>query len=154
MREAAPLCRWVSDNVTLDVMPTDSSILGFGNLWYEQAIENSEIVKLPSGNAIQVVSAPYFLITKLEAFKGRGGGDYLLSHDIEDIVAVLDGRPSMLDELVLASTELKQELARRFAELLNDDNFTSAVFGHMPTDEVNQARVQIVLNAIKAITEL
>jgi hypothetical protein len=154
MREAAPLCRWVSDNVTLDVMPTDSSILGFGNLWYEQAIENSEIIKLPSGNAIQVVSAPYFLITKLEAFKGRGGGDYLLSHDIEDIVAVLDGRPSMLDELDLASTELKQELARRFAELLNDDNFTSAVFGHMPTDKTSQARVQIVLNAMKTITEM
>ncbi len=27
----APLCRWVTDKVTLDVMPTEADILGFGN---------------------------------------------------------------------------------------------------------------------------
>jgi len=50
-----------------------------------------------------MVLAPYFLATKLEAFDGRGKGDYLSSHDIEDIVAVLDGRPEILDELLKAS---------------------------------------------------
>ena len=61
---------------------------------------------LASGKVIRMVSAPYFLITKLEAFNGRGNGDYLMSHDIEDIVAVLDGRPEIFDEMVLK--ELKQ----------------------------------------------
>lgn len=153
VREAAPICRWVTDNVTLDVMPTDVKILGFGNEWYELAIEHSEMIELPSGNQIQMVSAPYFLITKLEAFKGRGGGDYLLSHDIEDIVAVLDGRPELPDEVKYAKSELKSELARRFSRLLRDHSFTSAVSGHMPTDETSQARVQIILNTVKKMSE-
>jgi hypothetical protein len=50
-------------------------------------------VELPSGAGVRSVSAPYFLATKLEAFDGRGSGDYLTSHDIEDLVAVIDGRP-------------------------------------------------------------
>jgi len=149
----APICRWVTDNVILDVMPTDADILGFGNKWYVPAIENAEQLKLPSGKLIKMVSAPYFLITKLEAFDGRGGGDYLMSHDIEDIVAVLDGRPELIGEVSLAKTELKEELATRFSELLYDYSFTSAVSGHMPTDETSQARVQIVLNCIKTISE-
>jgi len=149
----APICRWVTDNVILDVMPTDADILGFGNKWYVSAIENAEIVKLPSGKQIRMVSAPYFLITKLEAFDGRGGGDYLMSHDIEDIVAVLDGRPEITDEVRQVKPELKVELENRFSELLDNENFTNAISGHMPTDETSQARVQIVLNSIKTISE-
>ena len=78
----APICRWVADLVVLDVMPTDTNILGFGNKWYAPAAEKSDILQLPSGKSIRLVSAPYFLITKLEAFDGRGRGDYLASHDI------------------------------------------------------------------------
>ena len=98
----APICRWVSEQVILDVMPTDAQILGFGNRWYASAVEHAVNIQLPSGKPIRMVSAPYFLITKLEAFDGRGRGDYLGSHDIEDLIAVLDGRPSIVDEVVLA----------------------------------------------------
>ena len=90
-RDDAPICRWVTDNVVLDVMPTDADILGFGNKWYVPAMENAEQLKLPSGKLIKMVSAPYFLITKLEAFDGRGGGDYLISPEIEDMLEVLEG---------------------------------------------------------------
>lgn len=90
----APICRWVRDDVLLDVMPTDPEIFGFGNEWYQSALEKAVVFELPSGNRIRMVTAPYFLATKLAAFAGRGKGDYLMSHDMEDIVAVLDGRPA------------------------------------------------------------
>ncbi|MCW8920213.1 MAG: hypothetical protein OQK68_01935, partial [Sedimenticola sp.] len=61
--EGAPLCRWVADEVILDVMPTKESVLGFGNRWYAKAIEHALMIKLPSGQAIRMVSAPYFLVT-------------------------------------------------------------------------------------------
>ena len=80
-------------------MPTDTIILGFGNKWYAPAAEKTDLVQLPSGKSIRMVSAPYFLITKLEAFDGRGKGDYLASHDIEDLIAVLDGRPAIIGEV-------------------------------------------------------
>ena len=116
----APICRWLTDAVILDVMPTDARILGFGNRWYTPAVEHAAKIQLPSGKSIRMVSAPYFLITKLEAFDGRGGGDYLASHDIEDIIAVLDGRPSIVDEVKQAESALVKELSNRFQALLRD----------------------------------
>lgn len=150
----APLCRWVSDNVILDVMPTDTKILGFGNKWYSPARTNSQDIPLPNGRIIHLVSAPYFLITKLEAFDGRGRGDYLMSHDIEDIVAMLDGRPEILDEVRQSDPALAQELALRFRTLRQDDRFIDAVSGHMPTGETSASRVSTILSTIKEISEI
>ena len=149
----APLCRWVTENVILDVMPTDPRILGFGNKWYAPAAEKAGKVQLSSGQSIRLVSAPYFLITKLEAFDGRGGGDYLASHDMEDIIAVLDGRPAITDEVKQAEPELAKELSARFQGLLQDSRFVESVSGHMPTDAISQARVSMILKTIKELAE-
>ena len=46
-----------------------------------------------------MVTAAYFLATKFTAFDSRGKGDYVMSHDREDIVAVLDGRPEIVNEV-------------------------------------------------------
>lgn len=149
----APICRWVSDEVILDVMPTETRILGFGNRWYDPAIEHAVRIALPSGKSVRMVSAPYFLITKLEAFDGRGNSDYLRSHDIEDIIAVLDGRPTVVDEVKQAESNLASELSARFQVLLQDQRFVDAVSGHMPSDATSQARVAIILDIIKSIAE-
>ena len=147
--DGAPICRWTTKNIILDVMPTDTKLLGFGNKWYESAAKNAQTEKLPSGKSIRMVSAPYFLITKLEAFDGRGRGDYLLSHDIEDLVAVLDGRPSIVDEVKKSESKLTNEISRRFQALLQDQRFIDSVSGHMPTDETSQARVKVILDIVK-----
>lgn len=150
----APLCRWVTGNVILDVMPTDAEILGFGNEWYTAAAANAEQITLSSGKQIHMVSAPYFLITKLEAFNGRGNGDYLMSHDIEDIIAVIDGRAEIVSEVIETEPMLVKELSVRFQNLLQDSKFIDAVSGHMPTDETSQSRVSIILNTIKKLSEV
>jgi predicted nucleotidyltransferase len=152
MSDGAPICRWVAENVILDVMPTERKILGFGNEWYKEAALNAEDIKLPSGKHIQMVSAPYFLITKLEAFGGRGKGDYLMSHDIEDIIAVVDGRPEIVNDVKQTKSILIKELSERFQALLKEERFVEAVSGHMPADETSQARVSIILNTIKNIS--
>ena len=97
--EGAPVCRWKQKSIILDVMPTDPALLGFANKWYEPAMATAIATALPSGMSIRMVPAPYFLATKLEAFDGRGKGDYRSSPDMEDIVTVLDGRPEILDEI-------------------------------------------------------
>jgi len=150
----APICRWVTKNsVILDVIPTDTKILGFGSTWYVSAAEKAEIIQLYSGKSIYMVSAPYFLITKLEAFDGRGDGDYLLSHDIEDIIAVLDGRPAIVNEVKQVEPILARELSERFQKLLQDNRFVDAIYGHMPTDEISQARVIHILETMKGIAK-
>ncbi|MBN1379995.1 MAG: hypothetical protein JXA04_12260 [Gammaproteobacteria bacterium] len=154
LTDDAPICRWLSKNVILDIMPTDTQILGFGNNWYIPAAKNSIKVKLLSGKTINMVSTPYFLITKLEAFTGRGCGDYLMSHDIEDIVAVLDGRPELLSELKETETELVKELSDRFRTMLRDTRFVDAISGHMPSNKISQQRVPAILEKIEQISKL
>lgn len=152
--DEAPLCRWRADSLILDVLPTQTEILGFGNDWYIPAMEHAELFELAKGVDIRRVSAPYFLITKLEAFAGRGNNDYLLSHDIEDIISVIDGRLELLDEIQNSETDLKQALAKRFARLLKENSFTDAIPGHLLPDEASQARVPIVLERIRSIVTI
>jgi len=119
-----PICRWLFDTevgkVKLDVMPIDEEILGFSNRWYEGAIEQSLEVELPSGIVIRVVSPAFFIATKFEAFAGRGKGDYF-SHDLEDIVFVMENRQDMIAELMNCDEKLKHYFAEQAALLLNDD---------------------------------
>jgi hypothetical protein len=107
--ECAPLCRWIQGDLILDLMPTDSSILGFTNRWYSQALENAETVEVGE-HKIRLISASYFLATKLEAFHGRGQFDYRMSRDIEDIVTVLDGRQEIVAEVQRSTASLRQYL--------------------------------------------
>jgi len=147
----APICRWIAKDVLLDVMPTNPDILGFGNQWYSEALEHPVVVNLPSGTRIRIVTSPYFLATKLAAFDGRGNDDYMMSHDMEDIVAVLDGRPEVVEEVTSANKALRIHLREQFETLLSDANFVAAISGHLPGDAASQSRVSYVLDRIKAI---
>ncbi len=152
MSPDAPICRWQSTDVILDIMPSDEKILGFGSQWYKPASENAIQVMLPSGVHIRMVSAPYFLITKLEAFAGRGQGDFLMSHDIEDIVAVMDGRPELVTEMTQTTPELQRVLSQHFQDLLKNRRFLEALAGHLPA-ETGSAGVKKVLAMMQHIAQ-
>lgn len=152
--EDAPICRWRSDSVILDVMPTDEGLFGFGSPWYQEALENSTTQELPSGNQIGMITAPYFLACKLAAFDNRGNDDFMMSHDMEDIVAVVDGRPELVEEIKNATDNLKAHLAERFQALVDNPRFREALPGNMPPDEASQERVPIILDRIKEIAAL
>lgn len=132
-------------------MATDPALLGFSNKWYEPAMATAKAVELPSGKRIRMVLAPYFLATKLEAFDGRGKGDYRSSPDIEDIVAVLDGRAEILDEIKGASDNLQNYLADRFSTLLITQEFVEALAGHLPGDPASQGRLPLIKERIEAM---
>jgi hypothetical protein len=85
------ICRWYNGTLTLDVLALSKDVLGFANAWYESALRHSSTVNLSRGQAIRVIAAPFFLGTKMEAFRGRGRMDFQASHDLEDFVAVIEG---------------------------------------------------------------
>jgi len=149
--EGAPIYRWLFDGLLLDLMPTDATVLGFGNRWYPDVIHTAWICTLPSGQRIRVVDAPHFLATKLEAFYGRGGGDYLASHDMEDMVAVIDGRPEIVEEVTAAGTKLRDHLGGAITTLLADPAFPYALQGHLPSDPGSQARLPLLLKRLQGI---
>ena len=55
-------------------MPTDETILGFSNRWYKPAIEALALVEL-DGFQLRVVTTPYLIGTKLEAFRAMREGE-------------------------------------------------------------------------------
>lgn len=137
----APICRWISEGIVLDLMPSGPGVLGFHNPWYPLAIETAVGVSLPSGRLVRLIRAPEFIATKLEAFEGRGNADFLASHDLEDIVTVIDGRESLLDEVSASQRDLRDYLAQKFSALIATNDFLDALAGHLRGDAASQARL-------------
>ena len=148
----APICRWTVGNALLDVMPTNESVLGFGNRWYDEAAHTAIQLILPSGRKIRLISPPAFIGTKLEAFHGRGAGDFLASHDLEDIITVVDGRPELSKEVREASFQLREYLVAQIRALLQNHNFLEALPAHLPGDAASQARLPELLSRLRALT--
>jgi len=145
--DGVPICRWVASDLILDLMPTDPSILGFNNRWYRPALQTAQTARIGDHN-IRVITAPYFLATKLEAFHCRGKNDYRLSRDLEDIITVVDGRPELVEEVLLSERELRQYLSAEFRLLLSNPEFRDALPGHLLPDAASQQRIGLVLERI------
>jgi predicted nucleotidyltransferase len=148
--EGAPICRWQKGLTKLDVMPLNEEILGFSNCWYKPAMEAAWEYNIEKDLRLRVVTAPYFCATKLEAFKSRGNGDYLASHDLEDLITIVDGRSELLDELRIAPEDVRSYIADSFDRLLKIDEFLDALPGHI----IDQGRFTILLSRLEQIAKL
>ena len=152
--EGDPICRWEIEGLKVDIMPTDRSILGFGNDWAQEALNNSVDLDLGEGLKVRVVTAPYLLGMKIDAFLGRGNGDYLASADMEDLVTVVDGRVELLEEIGKAPHGIKKHLSVGFNELLSDQDFLDSLPGHLATDQASQSRLPKLVERMNAISSL
>jgi predicted nucleotidyltransferase len=152
--EGAPLCRWRHGSLMLDVMPLDASILGFSNRWYPEALRTATRIALPQGTVLRVITAPYFLGTKLDAFHDRGGNDYYVSQDLEDVITVIDGRASLIDEVASAPVELRQFISASFQMLLAEPRFLEALPGYLLPDDANQARGPKLMEKLRKLSAL
>lgn len=149
----APICRWRlrSHDVRFDVMPTQPDVLGLSGRWFQLAFRTAEVRGLPSGRSIRVASGPAFLATKLEAFRDRGMGDVYASHDMEDVITVVDGRPELPGEVAVAEDDLRAYLGEEFGRLLDEPAFRNALPGHLPGDEASQARMPLLLQRLEQL---
>lgn len=152
--ESKVICRWRLGQLVVDIMPTEESVLGFSNSWYKDALRHASTCRLPSGLQVNLVTAPLFLATKLEAFHSRGKGDFLMSKDIEDIVAVVDGRPQLPDEVASADPLLRDYLRDEVEALLSDRSFLDTLPGQLQGDEANQARLPLIIERLRKIAGL
>jgi hypothetical protein len=152
----APTCRWVLRGVKLDVMPAQAGPWGPSNQWYESAFDTAATRDIGASRSVRLITAPYFLATKLEAFASperRRGGDIYASEDIEDLVAVVDGRPEVVGEVAGAATDVREFLAARIAGLIERAGFVDAALpGHLDRGDV--ARATIVESRLRQIAAL
>lgn len=147
----APICRWKYRDIVVDLMPTDTSILGFSNRWYPLAVETAQLISLRNNQHIKLISAPVFLATKFEAFADRGNRDILSSHDFEDIINVIDGRAELSGEIESSSEELRRYLGEQCKLLLSSTSFLGALPGLVFPDEFLAQRVREVEYRVRRI---
>lgn len=121
-------------------MPTQGEIPGFTNCWYPLAVESARLQVLPSGRSIQMIAAPLFLATKLEAFHGRGQGASLFRHDLE--------------QCRLSPPVLWKEPAAPFNGLLATSTSIESPPASLPADEASQQRLPDLRQTLAAITAL
>ena len=151
----APLCRWIIHGLKVDVMPDHENVLGFSNRWYPLARETAtwHTIGNEDLHRIRVVDAPHFVATKLESFRGRGGGDFY-HHDVEDFIAIVDGREELLRELTSCPELVRAFIAAEVCSLMTDNAFVEALPGHLAGDKASQARLSIVEKRLVGIAAL
>jgi hypothetical protein len=83
----------------------------------------------------------------MEAFRGRGRMDFQASHDLEDFVAVIEGRDTLLQEIEESPPELRRYLADAAKSLIQETRFLDVLPGFVLDSE----RVPLILDRLDAI---
>lgn len=125
------ICRYIYQGLLVDIMPTDETVLGFSNKWYKEGFANIVRFQVDERTQVNIFKCPYFLASKLEAFKGRGKNDGRTSQDFEDIVFLLDNRSQIWNELKSADKHLRTYLKNEFEILLANPYFEEWVTAHL-----------------------
>jgi len=146
-RESGIICRYKIQGIVVDVMPTSGEVLGFTNRWYKEGFTHFIEKDLGKDCIIRLFQPPYFVASKLEAFKGRGSGDGRLSSDFEDIIFVLNNRKVIWDEMQTCSQLLKQYLKSEFENLSKSNYLYEWVSAHLDYSE--QKRTDYIIGGIE-----
>ncbi|MDX2173614.1 MAG: nucleotidyl transferase AbiEii/AbiGii toxin family protein [Bacteroidota bacterium] len=129
--ESTVVCRFKIQGIIVDIMPTTPDSIGFSNKWYPEGFKNAIEYKIDDNNIVKILSSPYFIATKLEAFKGRGGGDGRTSQDFEDIVYVLENRQIIWEDLNNTKGEIRNYLINEFKFLKDNVNLFEWIDCHV-----------------------
>ena len=144
------LCRYKNGDLVLDVIPSAEDVLGFGNKWLKQAPEAPLVYLLAAQKTINIINAPLFMCTKFIAYKDRGKSE---DKDLEDIVAIVDGRRELMGELKESSIEIREYIALCTRELLASD-FPEKLAWYLPQDRASADREPLVKQRFGLMSDL
>jgi hypothetical protein len=113
--------------------------IGFENLWSAKA-KNQEI---------KILSAPCYLATKFEAFNNRGK-DYRTSHDIEDIVYVIDNRLKIIEDIARDDIRISKFIKEQLQTLIQKGLLQEVLTAHIHP-LIQEERMPIVEEKINQI---
>ena len=126
-------------------------MLGFSNRWYEEGFENAISIMLDD-DEVKIFSFPYFIATKLEAFKNRGNNDFRFSSDFEDIVYVLENNSNAENQLLNLPEQLKEYFSKTFQDLINKQDWEEGLYAHLEPRNAPQ-NIIMIENILKKLIE-
>ncbi|MDB5199248.1 MAG: hypothetical protein JWO92_1211 [Chitinophagaceae bacterium] len=125
------ICRYCIQGIIVDIMPTADPSIGFTNRWYSDGFNSAVDHVIDETCTVKILTGPYFIDTKMEAFKGRGQNDGRTSHDFEDIVYVLENRQTIWNEINSSDKNVREYLRSEFTNLLINPNVFEWIDGHV-----------------------
>jgi predicted nucleotidyltransferase len=145
------VCRFQIDGIIVDIMPTNDPSIGFENIWYPDGFKQAVDYSIDERCTVKILSAPYFIATKMEAFKSRGKGNGRTSHDFEDIIFVLESRKSIWDEMKNADRPVKEYLVAEFQKLLQSPHIIEWIGCHV--EKVSYPSTYFIIEELKKIVD-
>lgn len=142
------ICNYLYEDVEIDIMPSQDSQIGISNSWYAPGL-SSIIEKKLDDVVVRLLSAPYFIATKFEAFHNRGK-DYRTSHDFEDIIYVIDHCEDIVELMKNAEDPLKTFLTNEIKTILNNPFSIEIISAHIHPLMLEE-RLEIVLDKLNNI---
>jgi len=141
------------EGLLVDIMPINPiNGVSFGNRWYAEGYGSAILYTLPEPDliTIKILSPPYLIASKIMAYKSRGDDDILASHDMEDIIFVLDNKDDIEKELLEAPESVKDYLGAEFNLLLQNPRFEDSILGNVqPINQTERKnRILQILNSV------
>lgn len=148
-----PICRYRSPSgILVDFLPNQPEILGFAGKWYSDICLHPSVIMIDE-ISIHLAQPAHFLSTKLEAFFDRGMQDPIMSHDLEDIVSLIDGCHALFDSLQRQKAEIRDWIQKKMAFIASQEWFFDSVMGNLPRGPNQQKRVQMFLKKWQTMTQ-
>ena len=146
--EDAPICRYLFNGEKVDFMPMVDTGIGESNRWYQKGMEFRQSHRLDPETTVNIMPAPYYLASKLDALHSRGGLDYRGEKDFDDIVFVLNTCTRLPDEIMDSpDIELRKYITSEFSELLKRPNIHEEIDSALTEDN----RTGVIIERLKEI---
>lgn len=124
------ICRFRLGEILVDFMNTKAIDWAPANPWFGPGYDKRERINI-DGTSIFILPLPYFLASKFSAFENRGLNDPRTSHDLEDIIYIIDYRTDIQDQLRASPENVKNYLQNKLASLLDDPAMKEAIEGNL-----------------------
>lgn len=123
------ICSYKYKDIPVDIMSTEDGPLGPTNRWYKIGFENLWTATA-NDEKIRLLSAPCYLATKFEAYKNRGT-DIRTSHDMEDIIYVLDNRINIVNEIQNDDERVSSFIKEQLKKIIGHGLLEEALVAHI-----------------------
>jgi len=145
------ICRFRYGDILVDVMNTKALGWAPSDPWFAPGFAVREIAQV-EGENIQILPLAYFLASKFSAYNERGNHEPRTSHDIEDIVYLLDNRTDIAESIINAPDDVRPFLKNECLAMLSVSAKQEAIYGNL-LFENRDARFKMITGKLRRILD-
>ena len=145
------ICSYKYNDIPVDIMATEDGPLGPANSRYKVGFKTLWTVKAKD-QEIKILSPPCCLATKFEAYNNRGK-DYRTSHDIEDIIYIIDNRTTIVKEIRESESIVQEFIKEQLLSIKTKGFLEEVLMAHIHPLMIAE-RLPIVEEKIEQIVAL